>query len=45
MNKIWTKLEPLSDPGHSPSPREGHAALLVGGGDKMLIHGGINDQQ
>lgn len=41
-SKIWTKLEPLADEGHQPSQREGHVAVLVEG-DKMLIHGGIND--
>lgn len=43
-NKIWTKLEPIADKGHEPSPREGHIATLVDG-DKMLVHGGINDNQ
>jgi len=43
-NKIWTKLESISDYGCVPSPREGHVALLVEG-DKMLVHGGINESQ
>lgn len=43
--KIWTKLEPIADLGHTPCPREGHVALLVGEGDKMLVHGGINEEQ
>jgi N-acetylneuraminic acid mutarotase len=42
-NKIWTKLESISDNG-CPSPREGHVAVLVEG-DKMLVHGGINENQ
>lgn len=42
-DKIWTKLEPIADPGNHPTPREGHIALLISEGDKMLIHGGIND--
>lgn len=43
-NKIWTKLEPIADDGHQPPSREGHIATLIDG-DKMLIHGGINDDQ
>lgn len=42
-NKIWTKLESISDNG-CPSPREGHVAVLFEG-DKMLVHGGINENQ
>ena len=42
--KIWTKLEPIADPGCLPAPREGHKAVLIEG-DKMLIHGGIDENQ
>ena len=41
--KVWTKLEPLAGRADDlPSPREGHAALLFDG-DKMLVHGGIDE--
>jgi len=43
-NKIWTKLESISDAGNQPSAREGHISILVEG-DKMLVHGGINNTQ
>jgi N-acetylneuraminic acid mutarotase len=43
-SKIWTKLEPLADPGNQPTPREGHVATLIDG-DKMLVHGGINEKE
>lgn len=31
-------MEPL---GNIPSPREGHVAKIIGG-DKMLVHGGVD---
>jgi N-acetylneuraminic acid mutarotase len=34
----WTKLEPK---GSIPNPREGHVAKIIGG-DKMMIHGGVD---
>lgn len=41
--KMWTKLEPIVEtPSDMPKPREGHVALLIDG-DKMLVHGGINE--
>lgn len=41
--KMWTKLEPIVESeSDMPCPREGHVALLVDG-DKMLVHGGINE--
>ena len=40
---MWTKLEPIvENPTDQPSPREGHVAILIDG-DKMLVHGGINE--
>lgn len=36
----WTKLEPK---GNIPNPREGHVAII--GGDKMMIHGGVDQNE
>jgi len=37
-------LEPIYDPGNLPDKREGHVACLVNG-NKMFVHGGINENQ
>jgi N-acetylneuraminic acid mutarotase len=37
----WSQLNPSGD---IPSPREGHIARLVDG-DKMMIHGGVDDSE
>ena len=42
--KIWTRLEVIADSDSIPAPREGHIATVIEG-DKMLVHGGVNDQQ
>ena len=34
--KMWTRLEPIYDDGHLPSPREGHVAIMIDA-DKMFI--------
>ena len=39
--KLWTRLDALGDP---PRPREAHIAQVLGN-DKMLIHGGINQDE
>lgn len=42
---MWTKLETINEEAEDvPCPREGHVAVMIQT-DKMLIHGGINQNQ
>jgi N-acetylneuraminic acid mutarotase len=42
--KMWTRLEPIYEEGHLPSPREGHVSVMVAT-DQMLVHGGIDENE